>query len=79
MPDLPKPAFRYRTATLLGTWRNTAAAAVADAIRAKQARHDGDGAGWHWIVPGAIEERGGVSVTSPRNDNFPPLRERRRA
>ena len=48
--------FRYRTATLLGPWRETADAAVQDAIRAKQARRDEDGPGWHWVVPGAIEQ-----------------------
>ena len=49
-------SFRYRTATLLGPWRETAEAAVQDAIRAKQGRADEDGEGWHWLVPGVIEE-----------------------
>ena len=48
--------FRYRTATLLGPWRETEAAAVRDAIRAKQARRNEEGEGWHWVVPGSIEE-----------------------
>jgi hypothetical protein len=51
------PSYRYRTATLLGPWRATAEAAVADAIRSKQARRAADGAGWRWVVPGSIEER----------------------
>ena len=50
-------SYRYRTATLLGPWRATYDAAVADAIRAKQARRDEEGTGWHWVVPGALEER----------------------
>jgi hypothetical protein len=66
------PNFRYRTATLLGPWRGTSEAAVEDAIRSKQARRDEEGAGWHWIVPGAIEERaeegtgGGALAASAR-------------
>lgn len=62
-------AFRYRTTTLLGSWRNSEDAAVLDAIRAKQARHDEEGAGWHWVVPGSIEERQEAHLHS-RNDNF---------
>ena len=56
------PSFRYRTATLLGPWRETAEAAVADAIRAKQARRDEEGEGWRWVVPGTIEEGEGTPV-----------------
>ena len=52
-------SFRYRTATLLGPWRESAEAAAEDAIRAKQARRDADGESWQWVVPGLIEERGG--------------------
>jgi len=62
------PSYRYRTATLLGPWRATAEAAVADAIRSKQARRDEDGAGWHWVVPGSIEERNGALQDFARND-----------
>jgi hypothetical protein len=50
-------SFRYRTKTLLGPWRTTFDAAVQDAIRAKQARRDEEGTGWHWVIEGAIEER----------------------
>ena len=63
-------AFRYRTQTLLGPWRNSADAAVQDAIRAKQARRDEEGAGWHWVVPGSIEERQEAPHLHSRNDNF---------
>jgi hypothetical protein len=62
------PSFRYRTATLLGPWRATSEAAVADAIISKQARLDEDGAGWRWVVPGSIEERSGAPQDFARND-----------
>jgi hypothetical protein len=62
------PSFRYRTATLLGPWRATSEAAAADAIRSKQARRDEDGVGWHWVVPGCIEERNGARQDFARND-----------
>jgi hypothetical protein len=62
------PSYRYRTATLLGPWRPTSEAAVADAIRAKQARRDKDGIGWHWVVPGAIEERNHAPQDFARDD-----------
>ena len=55
-------SFRYRTATLLGPWRETSEAAVADAIRAKQGRWSEDGQDWHWLVPGVIEEGHGTPV-----------------
>ena len=58
------PTYRYRTATLLGPWRETAEAAVRDAIRAKQARRDDEGEGWHWAVPGKIEEGLGAPLAS---------------
>ena len=56
------PSFRYRTATLLGPWRETSEAAVRDAIRAKQGRRDEDGQGWHWLVPGVIEDGDGAPL-----------------
>jgi hypothetical protein len=62
------PNFRYRTATLLGPWRATFEAAVADAIGSKQARRDEDGAGWHWVVPGSIEDRDDAPQDFARND-----------
>lgn len=63
-------SFRYRTKTLLGPWRTNEDAAVQDAIRAKQARRDEEGEGWHWVVPGAIEEREEAPLVHSRNDNF---------
>ena len=64
------PAYRYRTATLLGPWRETAEAAVRDAIRAKQARRDEKGEGWQWAVPGKIEEGLGEPLASHTRDDF---------
>jgi hypothetical protein len=62
LPGKTMASFRYRTATLLGPWRDSADAAVRDAIRAKQARRDDEGEGWHWLVPGLIEEGQGTPV-----------------
>ena len=61
-------SFRYRTATLLGPWRSTPDEAVRDAIRAKQARRDEEGTGWHWVVPGSIEEGHGKPLLCSGND-----------
>lgn len=66
-------SFRYRTKTLLGPWRTNEDAAVQDAIRAKQARRDEEGEGWHWVVPGAIEEGHGQICQEP------PAREKKAA
>ena len=63
-------SYRYRTATLLGPWRTTSEAAVADAIRSKQARRDEDDTGWHWVVPGSIEEREMAPRPPDREDDF---------
>jgi hypothetical protein len=61
-------SFRYRTATLLGPWRDSVEAAVQDAIRAKQGRRDEDGKGWHWMVPGVIEEGEGAPLAVSGRD-----------
>lgn len=63
------PSFRYRTATLLGPWRSTIEAAVADAVRAKQARRDENGRGWQWVVPGSIEEGHGKPLLCSADDD----------
>ena len=47
--------YRYRTCVLVGPWRDAHERAVADAVRAKQARTDGTGDGLVWLVPGRIE------------------------
>lgn len=57
--------FRYRTPVLTGRWRDSRAAALRDAVNAKQARAAEDEPdGIHWLVPGEIEEDDGKS--SPR-------------
>ena len=49
--------FRYRTSALTGRWRETRAAASADAVRAGQALPDARGEhGLRWLVPGEIED-----------------------
>lgn len=49
--------FRYRTSALTGRWRDTRAAAAADAVRAGQALPDARGEqGLRWLVPGVIED-----------------------
>lgn len=49
--------YRYRTSVLVGSWRQSREAAIADAIKAKQAqRADEEPSGISWIVPGKIEE-----------------------
>ena len=50
--------YRYRTTVLVGSWRPTREAAIADAIKAKQAAR-GDEDEINWIVPGKIEESEG--------------------
>ncbi len=46
--------YRYRTAALVGPWRDTAERALADAMRSKQARLE-EGGELVWLVPGRIE------------------------
>jgi hypothetical protein len=49
--------YRYRTAVLVGRWRDSAEAAVEDAVAARQARrHDKIHGAIHWVVPGEIEQ-----------------------
>ena len=72
-------SFRYRTKTLLGTWRETFDAAVQDSIRAKQAREEEGGPCWHWVIDWMIEEREGVMQNAPRKDHFNYSQQRRRA
>jgi hypothetical protein len=51
------PQFRYRTAVLVGLWRDTRERACNDAVRAGQAKTVGDGEVLEWVVPGSIEQR----------------------
>lgn len=49
--------YRYRTAVLVGRWRDSADAAVEDAVAARQARrHDKIPGAIRWVVPGEIEQ-----------------------
>ena len=47
--------YRYRTATLVGEWRDTYLAARADAVTAGQMRVDPNGKKLVWVVSGEIE------------------------
>lgn len=47
--------FRYRTAVLVGPWRDRIEQASADAVRAGQARLEPPGSELIWTVPGRIE------------------------
>jgi hypothetical protein len=50
--------YRYRTPALTGPWRDSYDDAIRDAVKARQAQIEDDGAsGVKWIVPGRIEER----------------------
>ncbi len=50
--------YRYRTTVLTGRWRDSFAAAVDDAARARQIVFDAEKqTDFRWIVPGAIEEQ----------------------
>lgn len=64
---------------MLGPWRGTAEDAVKDAIRAKQARRDEDGVGWHWAVPGSIEEGEGRPLIAAGGSDSPSARHARHA
>jgi hypothetical protein len=49
--------YRYRTAVLVGNWRNSRDVAIEDAVAAKQAvREPTEASELRWIVPGRIEE-----------------------
>ena len=48
--------YRYRTATLVGPWRETPEQAEEDAVASRQAeREDGAPSQLRWRVPGFIE------------------------
>lgn len=51
-------SYRYRTALLVGAWRDHPEEAVDDAVRAGQARRGGpDRLAIRWLVKGMIETR----------------------
>ena len=64
MEGLPVRRYRYRTPALAGPWRDSAEAAIRDAVSANQAVLEGDRADQiRWIVPGTIEEESDLSAT----------------
>lgn len=46
---------RFRTSAIVGPWRQSAAEASRDAVKARQARWAENGESLSWIVPGCIE------------------------
>ena len=55
------PAYRYKTAVMVGRWQPTRRDAMRDAVRAGIARWDGSS--WDkvkWLFGGEIEERAGA-------------------
>ena len=53
------PLYRYRTATLVGPWRDTRLKAECDAVAIGQADFDESGRHLVWRVEGEIETREG--------------------
>ena len=53
------PRFRYRTATLVGPWRDTMLEAETDAVAVGQAEFQGRGQHFVWKVKGQIEVESG--------------------
>ena len=49
------PRFRYRTATLVGPWRDSMLKAETDAVAVGQAEFQGRGQRFAWKVQGEIE------------------------
>jgi len=49
------PYYRYRTATLVGPWRDTRLKAECDAVAARLADFVGSRGEFTWKVPGEIE------------------------
>ena len=56
--------YRYRTPVLLGPWRASRKAAIADAIRVRQARRDEDGC-IVWADDAGLEEFSGTVPAGP--------------
>lgn len=49
------PSYRYRTATLVGPWRDSRLKAECDAVAVGQAEFEGHGSRLIWRVDGEIE------------------------
>ena len=58
---MPNPRYRYRTAILVGPWRESRLEAERDAVAARQARiEEGNGGRLIWRAQGTIEnDQGG--------------------
>ena len=58
------PRYRYRTATLVGPWRDSRDKAECDAVAVGQAEFQGRGASERlvWKVSGEIEKEDGVAA-----------------
>lgn len=57
---MPQHRYRYRTAILVGPWRESRLEAERDAVAARQARfEEGNGGTLIWRCPGTIEADGG--------------------
>lgn len=54
-PGSDMPHYRYRTATLIGPWRDSILKAETDAVAVGLADFDGPGGRLAWKVPGEIE------------------------
>lgn len=52
------PLYRYRTATLVGPWRDSILKAETDAVAVGLALFEGSGGRFAWKVPGEIETAG---------------------
>jgi hypothetical protein len=52
---MPRYRYRYRTAILLGPWRESRLKAESDAVAMGQAEFAGAAARFAWKVPGEIE------------------------
>ena len=58
----PRIRYRYRTSVLAGSWRESRADALRDALKAHQALADPSAPeGLRWLVHGEIEEDEGAS------------------
>jgi hypothetical protein len=71
----PAPLYRYRTAALVGPWRETRAQATADALQAGQVRRDEcQPHELRWMVEGRIEERNADRPAAGRARRVAPPR-----
>jgi hypothetical protein len=61
----PRIRYRYRTSVLAGSWRESRADALRDALKAHQALADPSAPeGIRWLVHGEIEEEGASELVA---------------